>query len=142
MKPAAVVGRQRGAVAVEFAVTVLLFLSLTIGVIEFARVMFHWSTAVEATRLGARVAVVCDQNDSAVRTRMKHMLPLLQDANIVIQYPSGGCSPSSCDPVTVSLKDVTVRTIIPLAPLSIPLPGLSTSLTSESMDSTDNYLCN
>lgn len=134
--------RQRGAVAVEFAMTVLVFLSLTIGVIEFSRVMFHWSTAVEATRLGARVAVVCDQNDSAVRTRMKNMLPLLKDSNIVISYPSGACSPSSCEPITVSLTGVTIRTIIPIVPLSIPLPGLSTSLTPESMDSTDNYLCN
>jgi len=134
--------RQRGAVAVEFAMTVLVFLSLTIGVIEFSRVMFHWSTAVEATRLGARVAVVCDQNDSAVRTRMKNMLPLLKDSNIVISYPAGGCSPSSCEPITVSLTGVTIRTIIPIVPLSIPLPGLSTSLTPESMDSTDNYLCN
>lgn len=134
--------RERGAAAVEFAVTVLIFLSLVIGVIEFARVMFHWSTAIEATRLGARVAVVCDQNDSAVRARMKNMLPLLQDDNIQIVYPGTACSSTSCPPVTVRLVNFSIPTIIPLAPVTFLLPPLSTSLTAESMDSNDNYLCN
>ena len=134
--------RQLGAAAVEFAVTVLIFLSLVIGVIEFSRTMFHWSTAIEATRLGARVAVVCDQNDSAVRTRMKNMLPLLKDENIQVTYPSSGCSSTSCDPVTVTLVNFEIPTIIPVAPIKFLLPPLSTSLTAESLSSADNYLCN
>ncbi len=136
------IGRQGGAVAVEFAITFLIFLSLLIGVIEFARFMLHWNTAVEATRLGARVAVVCDQGDSIVKARMKNMLPLLQDSNIEITYPSGGCGASACPPVTVHLQNVTIPLIIPIAPISMPLPPLHTSLTAESMDSTDNFLCN
>lgn len=133
--------RQRGAAAVEFAVTILIFLSLTIGVIEFARFTFHWSTAIEATRLGARVAIVCDQGDSIVKARMRDMLPLLEDADITVTYPAGGCSASSCDPVTVHLENVTIPLIIPIIPISLQLPPLHTSLTAESLSSSDNYLC-
>lgn len=133
---------QRGAVAVEFAMTVLIFLTLVIGVIEFSRVMLHWSTAIEATRLGARVAVVCDRNSPAVRKRMRHMLPLLQDENIRVDYPTAGCNTTTCPPVTVSLTGFTVSTIIPLAAVSFMLPDLSTSLSSESLSSADNQLCN
>lgn len=132
---------QTGAAAVEFAVTVLLFLSLTIGVIEFSRVMFHWGTAIEATRLGARVAVVCDANDSAVKYRMRQMLPLLQDSDIAIEYPTAGCSATTCEPVTVSLVNFQLSTFIPLAPVAMVLPPLSTSLTAESMSSAANALC-
>lgn len=133
--------RQRGATAVEFAMTVLIFLALVIGVIEFSRVMFHWSTAIEATRLGARVAVVCDVGSPAVRKRMRIMLPLLKDENIRVDYPAAGCSTSTCPPVTVSLTGFTVSTIIPLAAVSFVLPDLSTSLSTESLSSADNYLC-
>lgn len=134
--------RQRGAAAVEFAMTVLIFLALVIGVIEFSRVMFHWSTAIEATRLGARVAVVCDPGSDAVRKRMRQMLPLLKDENIRVNYPITGCSTTTCPPVTVSLTGFTVSTIIPLAAVSFMLPDLSTSISTESLDSFDNYLCN
>lgn len=132
----------QGAASVEFALTVLIFLTLTIGVIEFARVMFHWSTAIEATRLGARVAVVCDRNDTAVKFRMRSMLPLLQDSDIAITYPTAGCTAATCEPITVSLVNFNVSTIIPIATISVLLPPLSTSLTAESLSSTDNALCN
>jgi Flp pilus assembly protein TadG len=127
---------------VEFALTVLIFLSLVIGVIEFSRVMFHWSTAVEATRLGARVAVVCDQNAAAVKNRMREILPLLQDSDIVITYPTAGCTAATSEPVTVRLNAFRLSTIIPVGTISMLLPPLSTSLTAESLSSTDNALCN
>lgn len=134
--------RQRGAVAVEFALTALIFVSLTVAVIEFARFMFHWSTAVEATRLGVRVAVVCDQNAAAVKRRMRVMMPLLNNADIRITYPTGSCSATTCDPVTVHLENVRIPLIIPLFPIQLQLPALHTSLTAESMSSADNQLCN
>ena len=134
--------RQRGAVAVEFALVTLLFLALVIAVIEFARVMFIYSTAVETTRLGARIATVCNVGDAdKVKARMKHMLPLLEPANILMTYPAAGCSAATCDPVTVSIQNLTVTTAIPLLPLTFPVPAFPTSLPGESLDSTNNALC-
>lgn len=133
--------RQRGAAAVEFAVIAILFLGLVIGVIEFARLMFIYSTSVEATRLGARLAVVCSIGDATVKQRMGEMLTLLTPDKISITYPAPGCSASSCDPVTVSVQNLTVDLLIPLAPLSFSVPAFSTSLPSESLSSADNPIC-
>lgn len=134
--------RQRGAAATEFALVAVLFLALVIAVIEFARLMFIYSTAVEATRLGARVAVVCSVADEAkVKARMKGMLGILEPANINISYPAAGCSAASCDPVTVTIQNLTVKAAIPLVPLTFKVPAFSTSLPAESLDSTNNPLC-
>lgn len=48
----------RGAALVEMAIVVSLFFVLVFGIIEFARVLFSWGVAVEATRAGARYAIV------------------------------------------------------------------------------------
>jgi Flp pilus assembly protein TadG len=134
--------RQRGAAATEFAVVAIIFLAMVIAVIEFARLMYIYSTAVEATRLGVRLAVVCSVNDEAkVKARMKAMLPLLEPGNISISYPGGTCSAATCPSVTVRIQNLTVSTGIPLVPLSFPIPDFATSLPAESLDSTDNPIC-
>lgn len=134
--------RQQGAAAVELALVAVLFVALILAVIEFAMVMYVYATAVEATRLGARVAVVCDAGDDAVKKRMKEMLNMLEPANIVVSYPAVGCSATTCDPVTVRITNLTYKASIPLVPLSFPLPEFATSLPAESLSSDGNALCN
>jgi hypothetical protein len=133
--------RARGATSAEFAVTFLLFFSLVAGVVEFSRLMLFMGTAIEATRLGARVAVVCDANDSAVKSRMRALMPALGDGNISVSYPVGECTATDCDPVTVSLTGVSMPLMIPLVPMSVPIPDFSSSLPAESLSSTDNAIC-
>lgn len=134
--------RHRGATAVEFAVASLLFFGLTIGIIEFARWMYVVNAAVEATRFGARVAAVCDKNDATVRDRMRMILPSLADTNIAISYPTSACTNTLCEPVTVSIQNYSLSLLIPLAPLTVPIPSLSTSIPAESLSSASNWLCN
>jgi hypothetical protein len=133
--------RVRGATTAEFAVTFVLFFSLVAGAVEFSRLMLFMGTAVEATRLGARVAVVCDADDGAVKSRMRTLLPTLTDSNIAVSYPGGECTAADCDPVTVSLSGVSMPLMIPLVPLSVPIPDFSTSLPAESLSSFDNAIC-
>ncbi|MDT8403036.1 pilus assembly protein [Sulfuriflexus sp.] len=45
---------------VEMAIVISLFLALVFGIIEFSLVIFNWSRVVEATRVGARYAIVND----------------------------------------------------------------------------------
>lgn len=52
--------RQQGAAMVEMAIVITLFLVLVFGIIEFALVIFHVSLLDEATRAGARYAIVND----------------------------------------------------------------------------------
>ncbi|VVE49314.1 flp pilus assembly protein TadG [Pandoraea horticolens] len=134
--------RQRGAAVVEFALVAALFITLLIGIMEFARILFYWNTAVEAARLGARVAVVCDVNAAAVKNRMTNLMPQLADANIQISYVPAGCDATSCTLVTVSYTGLTFKTFVPFVPLSLPLPAFATTLPRESLSSaTGNNVC-
>lgn len=134
--------KQRGAATAEFAVVSIVFLALVLAVIEFGRLMFVYSTAVEATRLGARIAVVCGTADVAkVKARMKDMLSILEPANIAISYPASSCSAADCDPVTVRIQGLTIDLAIPLVPLSFAVPDFATSLPAESLSSAGNPLC-
>jgi Flp pilus assembly protein TadG len=135
--------RQRGATAVEFAIVVAIFLVMLLGMMEMGRVLYYWNAAAEATRLGARVAAVCDVDDSAVKTRMQDILGLLPAASISVVYEPGGCDLNTCTSVTVSvLAGTSVATYIPFVPLALTLPAFSTTLPRESMRSTIDGIAN
>lgn len=51
-------GNEAGAVLVEVAASILVFLTLLFGVIEFSYVFFQWNSATKATEWGARLAAV------------------------------------------------------------------------------------
>lgn len=137
--------RQRGAAAVEFALVAGVggFLLLLIGIMELSRVMFMLNTASEATRLGARIAVVCNINAPVIRTRMTQMLNIPDpDTNIVVQYEPPGCVTNSCRFVTVSISpNAIIDTVIPFVPFSINMPPFTTTLPRESLNSTNNPIC-
>lgn len=147
---------QSGAAATEFAIVSVLFFALVIAVIEFARLMVIYVSAVEATRLGARVAAVCNISDAPkVMARMQGRLPLLQPSNILITYPYRTGCPSATnyyccpvaqagceeEPVRVRIQNLTVQLSIPLVPLTFPVPDFVTSVPAESLDSTNNPVC-
>lgn len=141
--------RQAGATAVEFALVASIFFMLLIGIAEFSRVLFYWNTAGEATRLGARIAVVCDTTDTAIKTKMTKLMPLLQATNIQVAYEPSGCDAdpdsarNSCRSVTVSVANLSVKTFIPVVPIEVSMPSFSTTLPRESLDSsTSGPICN
>ncbi|NBQ67694.1 MAG: pilus assembly protein [Nitrosomonadaceae bacterium] len=130
--------KQRGVAAVEFALIAVMLFTLLIGIMEFSRVLHYWNTATEATRLGARLAVVCDQDAAAVKTKMQSMLNILDSSNISVEYidkDGNSCDPDSCRSVTVSISGLIVSTFVPLVPLDIEMPPFSTTLPRESLDS-------
>lgn len=134
--------RQAGVAAVEFALVCMVFLVLLFGIMEMGRLLFYWNTAAEATRWGARLAVVCDFNDSIIKEKMQFMLPLLRSSDIQVTYDPPACASdastarASCQSVTVEIQPtVTVQTFIPTLPISLVLPPFVTTLPRESMDS-------
>jgi Flp pilus assembly protein TadG len=131
---------QSGATMVEFAIVAILFFSLLLGIMDFGRLLFTWNAAAEATRWGARIAVVCDKpTPDQVRTRMKRILPQLTNSNIVITYynPAGTVDPSctmdTCKAVEVSLSGFTFDPISPFIP-GLTMPDFRTYLLRESME--------
>jgi Flp pilus assembly protein TadG len=128
---------QQGAAAIEFALVCSVFFALLIGMMEMGRMLFYWNSAAEATRLGARLAVVCDKDAVDIKVRMQERLSILPAAKISISYEPDGCTVDTCQSVTVNIAaGVSVATFIPFVPLSLSLPPFSTTLPRESMQST------
>lgn len=137
---------QRGVAAVEFAIIAALLCTLLLGVMEMGRLLWTWNAAVEATRFGARLAVVCDMNGANIKTRMISRLPTLTTTNITISYLNppaavNTCTAATCKAVRVSLTGYTHTTIMPFVPMSLTLPPFSTTLRKEFMSSAANEVC-
>lgn len=138
---------QTGATTVEFALGLVIFLTFLLGITDFGRMLFTWSAANEATRAGARYAVVCDNtgNSAAVLARMQLLLP--QISSISTQWTPVGCDPTTCEGVTVSINNLNYQWISPIAGLAayaaIPMPTFSTFLPREVMrqDPNSNAIC-
>ncbi|AMU18978.1 pilus assembly protein [Burkholderia cenocepacia] len=134
---------QRGVAIVEFAIIASVLIMLLIGIFEFGRVLFYWNTASEAVRLGARTAVVCDVNAAGVVKRVRSLLPLLSDANVSVSYTPTSCDINTCSFVTVSVTNVTVKTMIPFVNVTVRMPPFTTTLPRESLSSaTGGSACN
>jgi Flp pilus assembly protein TadG len=127
---------QRGSTIVEFALVLLIFLMFLLGIVDFSRMLFTWNAATEATRAGARYAVVCDStaDQAAVLSRMQQMLPQITSASV--NWNPAGCTPTSCESVTVSITGMNHNWISPIpgviAP-TIPSAPFSTTLIREIM---------
>lgn len=136
---------QAGLAAVEFAlIAATILFPLTIGIMEFGRIIFYWNAATEATRLGARLAVVCDLDDSTIKNKMNALFPVIETTDIQIAYEPAGCTATSCHQVRVSIvRPGPERTVLRDYDSSAPdawvfapvFPPFSTTLPRESMRS-------
>lgn len=138
---------QRGATAVEFALVFLMFLMFALGILDFARMLYTWNAAVEATRAGARFAVVCDDTlrKPLVIAKMRKMVPEIRD--ISLTWEPAGCTNISCEGVTVRITDLKYQWISPIVGATAPnitMPTFQTYLPRENMrrDPNSDAICN
>lgn len=130
--------RQQGSTVVEFALIVVFFLTLLLGIMEFGRALYVWNSIGEVTRMGARLAVVCSQSSAnVIRGKMEAFpsLATLANGNILINYLPAGCDQTNCKSVEVKITGASFTPAIPLFALTIALPDAVTTLPRESMDS-------
>jgi hypothetical protein len=128
---------QQGSTVVEFALVLLLFLIFTLSLMDFARLLYMWNGATEATRAGARYAVVCvDPNGSTGKllNRMQDLLP--QVSAYSLTWDPAGCSASTCLGVTVTITDISFKWLAPIPSsvkptLVIPATAFTTYLPRE-----------
>ncbi|HEV2610993.1 MAG TPA: TadE family protein [Noviherbaspirillum sp.] len=137
-----------GSATIEFSLALLIFLTFLLGITDFSRMLFTWNAANEATRAGARFAVVCDDNtgdDAQVLAKMQAMLPQIADINMT--WVPAGCTSADCEGVTVEIANLNYQWISPIAGLvaraPIPMPTFSTFLPREIMrqDPNSNAIC-
>lgn len=142
---------QRGITTVEFAIVGAVFFLVLLGIIEFGRLMYTWGVLTEGTRRGARVAVVCPVNHSAIRNvaifagprdaSSTAIIDGLTTANVVLEYLDED-SGLLVDPVTdfrdirfvrVGLQNYGHQLLIPFFTVTLNSPAFTTTLPRESL---------
>ncbi len=140
--------RQTGLSTVEFAIVALVLFMMMFGVIEFGRGFFVVAALDEATRRGARMAVVCPINDPAIFQAAAFnntLIPDLDASDISVEYLDSSGALVATPAVAASfrlIRYVRVRVVgyqhqmlIPLAAALPPffMPEFATVLPRESL---------
>lgn len=134
--------RQNGAAIVEFAIAAVLFFTVLLGIFDFGRILFTWNSVAEATRRGARQAVVCNRGSTSVLTSMQKIVPSLTASTVTVNWYdasgaiSASCDSSNCAGVAVSVSGVSVTPTSPVTWIgfsNLVVPGFSTYLPREIM---------
>lgn len=126
----------RGATMIEFALVLLVFLMFLLGVTDVARLLFTWNAANEATRAGARFAVVCADTGSSAQVLAKMRATVPEIGAINVAWSPAACTTATCEGVTVTISSLNFRWISPIVGAVIPpraLPTFSTYLPREMM---------
>jgi Flp pilus assembly protein TadG len=138
---------ERGAALLQFAIAATVFLTTMFGVLEFGRLYWTHNALRDATRRGARYAIV-RKNDGAGIAAVKNIVvygdpnadpatakPVvsgLTTGNVVIEYQNyNGILLSSR--ATVSIVNYQFQFAVPLLGGTINMPAYRTSLPGESV---------
>jgi len=127
---------QRGTAVLEIALVAIAFLTLLVGIVEFGRVLFTFNSAVEATRRGARLAVISAPwtSDESILYEMQNIMPGLEAGNVQVRYfpDAPQCDASNCEYVEIALTGYTMN--LWFWPVQqITLPAFTTALPRESL---------
>ena len=91
--------RENGAALVETAFVLPIMLLVCVGILEFGRAYQTWQVITNASREGARVAVLPDYSDDSVKARVRTYLK------------NGGLPASIVDNPSKTNVDITATTI-------------------------------
>lgn len=138
--------KQQGLSTVEFALVAAVLFTMMFGVIEIARAFFVSSALDEATRRGARMAVVCPINDPAIFQAAAFdntLIPDLDASDISVEYldDTGTNVGDATDPtIFIQIRYVRVKVVgyqhqmvIPFVAALISMPEYATVLPRESL---------
>lgn len=140
----------RGYAAVEFAMVGAVFFVVLFGIFEVGRLLFFWNTLTEATRRGARMAIVCPiQHQAIIRSALfreennnNSIVPNMTVEDFTLEYlDQDGFVLSSPVNSYLSIRFVRVsvasgkqvQSLIPGVTKVLELPSLATTLPIESM---------
>jgi Flp pilus assembly protein TadG len=98
--------KRRGASAVEFAVIAPVFFMLIFGMIEYGRLIMVQQIITNASREGAREAVLDGATSATVRTDVSNYLQgtSINPDNVTITFNTSPAAAAAGDPVTVTLQ--------------------------------------
>jgi Flp pilus assembly protein TadG len=125
--------RERGAALLEAAITVPLILLISVGIFEFGRAFQTWQVLTNASREGARLAVIDGATDDAVRARVNTYLTgggltSLAPGNILVSrtVPFNGSSTASQITVNYPFNFMVLNPVVRLVSPTSTLGGAIT----------------
>jgi len=130
---------EKGATLVEYAIGATVFIMAVFGVLEFGRALWAHNALSDATRRGARYAVLHPPADPGVKNVVVYdnpdggtqpLLPDMTTANVTVTYSSDFSVNSGS--VTVTITGYDFKFVLPFLPTKITMPAYSTTLTGES----------
>jgi Flp pilus assembly protein TadG len=141
---------QKGQALVEFGIAATVFFLILFGILEFGRALWTWNTIVQATRAGARFAVVeaPTGDDAPVKKVVVYqdpnaanssnpVAPGLTTGNVRVEYlmndGTAAANKDVADVVQVSVTGYQFQFLIPVLGSTITLPAFTTTLPLEGM---------
>lgn len=134
-------GNERGGTLLEFAFVASGFFMMLVGIVAAGNLYYTHNALVEATRRGARYAVM---HTNASTTAVKNVVVYgtdtpangatsaiynLQTTNVTVTYSSLNLASGSA---TVSITNYQFPFVLPISTTSITMPAYRTTLTGES----------
>jgi len=150
---------ERGTTMAEFAVVAAVFFMIIFGIVEFGRLLYTYNALTDASRRGARYAVLHHQADIACVKNVvvygeTHVDPTtcaptagalingLDTAKVVVTYDGADADNNPATPptaygmnlgtATVSIQNYSFTLAIPFARRTFTMGAFTTTLTSES----------
>ena len=130
---------ERGSTLVEYSIAALVFVTAMFAVMEFGRALWVHNALSDATRRGARYAVLHKPADiDQVRNVVvygdpaggtKTTVPNLSTNDVKVTYSDLAVNKGSA---TVSIDNYKFQFVIPIIGTEITMPHYTTSLTGES----------
>ncbi len=131
---------QKGVYVVEFAIIGATFLMLLIAIVEVGRLYFTYNVLNEVARRAARLAVVCQIDDSDVSNMARfngiNMVPNLTSTNITINYQQfngAAATGLDIDMVTAQITNYQHQFLVPGLYMTLDFSTFSTSMPRESL---------
>ena len=146
--------KQKGAETVEFAMIAVLLFAVLFAIIEIGRALFVWNALAEATRRGARMAVVCPyQSPVPAQVAIFDVIggalgtsPIingLTPAMVSVRYLNLAGAVETDQTLIkfaqVSITGYTHALFIPLWGSSFTAPAFTTTLPTESLGAVPTY---
>ena len=131
---------ERGGTLIEFTVVALVFFMMLVGIVAAGNLYYTHNALVEATRRGARYAVLNPTGSTAaVRnvviygtdtpgTGATPLVYNLQPANVIVNYNGLNVAQGT---VTVTIQSYNFPFVLPTRTTSVTMPPYRTTLTGE-----------
>jgi Flp pilus assembly protein TadG len=134
-------GSERGGSLIEFTVVASVFFMMLVAIVAAGNLYYTHNALVEATRRGARYAVLNPNGSTAAVQNVvvygtdtpaegaTSLIYNLQPDNVTVTYTGLNVAAGT---VTVTIENYTFPFVIPAATTSVTMPPYRTTLTGES----------